>query len=90
MNYDESTVERLCSANNFCGMPMWLKYQNYLFSTVEEKPNIKVLLSTGYSMNGQAKEILARGCLGFMQKPFNLRDLSQKLRGILDLDRSLI
>jgi hypothetical protein len=37
MNYDESTVERLCSANNFCGMPMWLKYQNYLFSTVEEK-----------------------------------------------------
>jgi len=37
MNYDESTVERFCSANNFCGMPMWLKYQNYLFSTVEEK-----------------------------------------------------
>jgi hypothetical protein len=40
MNYDESTVERLCSANNFCGMPMWLKYQNYLFSTVEEKSNV--------------------------------------------------
>jgi len=37
MNYDESTVEWFCSANNFCGMPMWLKYQNYLFSTVEEK-----------------------------------------------------
>jgi len=37
MNYDESTVERFCSANNFCGMPMWLKYHNYLFSTVEEK-----------------------------------------------------
>jgi len=56
----------------------------------EINPNIKVLLSTGYSIDGQAKEILARGCLGFMQKPFNLRDLSQKLRGILDLDRSLI
>jgi len=41
MNYDESTVERFCSANNFCGMPMWLKYQNYLFSTVEEKFDIK-------------------------------------------------
>jgi len=37
MNYDESTVERFCSANNFCGMPMWLKYQNYLFPAVEEK-----------------------------------------------------
>jgi len=46
MNYDESTVERLCSANNFCGMPMWLKYQNYLFSTVEEKPKLKTLLET--------------------------------------------
>ena len=56
----------------------------------EINPNIKVLLSTGYSIDGQAKEILARGCLGFMQKPFSLRDLSQKLRGILDLDRSLI
>jgi len=42
------------------------------------------------AVEGQAKEILARGCLGFMQKPFNLRELSQKLRGILDLDRSLI
>ena len=57
--------------------------------TKEINPNIKVLLSTGYSIDGQAKEILARGCLGFMQKPFNLRDLSQNLRGILDLDRSL-
>ena len=56
----------------------------------EINPNIKVLLSSGYSIDGQAKEILARGCLGFMQKPFNLRDLSEKLRGILDLDRSLI
>jgi two-component system cell cycle sensor histidine kinase/response regulator CckA len=56
----------------------------------EINPNIKVLLSSGYSIDGQAKEILARGCFGFMQKPFNLRDLSQKLRGILDLDRSLI
>jgi len=56
----------------------------------EINPNIKVLLSTGYSIDGQAKEILACGCLGFMQKPFTLRDLSQKLRGILDLDRSLI
>ena len=55
----------------------------------EINPNIKVLLSTGYSIDGQAKEILARGCLGFMQKPFNLRDLSQNLRGILDPDRSL-
>jgi nitrogen-specific signal transduction histidine kinase/CheY-like chemotaxis protein len=46
--------------------------------------DVKVLLSSGYSMNGQAKEILARGCQGFIQKPFNLTDLSRKLREILD------
>ena len=49
----------------------------------EIDPNIKVLLSSGYSIDGQAKEILARGCTGFIQKPFNMKDLSQKLREIL-------
>ena len=48
---------------------------------------IKVLLSSGYSVNGQAKEILDRGCNGFIQKPFNMNDLSQKLRTILDRDQ---
>ena len=47
-------------------------------------PEVKVLLSSGYSLNGQATEILNRGCNGFIQKPFNLMDLSHKIRGILD------
>ncbi len=47
-------------------------------------PDIKVLLSSGYSINGKATEILDRGCTGFIQKPFNIKDLSQKLREILD------
>jgi PAS domain S-box-containing protein len=50
----------------------------------EVNPGIKVLLSSGYSINGQATEILERGCNGFIQKPFNMIDLSQKLREILD------
>jgi CheY-like chemotaxis protein len=49
----------------------------------EINPDIKVLLSSGYSINGQAKEILDRGCDGFIQKPFNLEQLSQKLREVL-------
>ena len=48
------------------------------------KPKIKVLLSSGYSINGQATEILNRGCNGFIQKPFNLQNLSQNLRSILE------
>ena len=50
----------------------------------EIKPDIKVLLSSGYSINGQAEEILDRGCDGFIQKPFNMRQFSQKIREILD------
>ncbi|HEA66550.1 MAG TPA: response regulator [Desulfobacterales bacterium] len=50
----------------------------------EINSDIKVLLSSGYSINGPAKEILPRGCNGFIQKPFSMKDLSQKLREILD------
>ena len=48
-------------------------------------PSVKVLLSSGYSINGQAQDILDRGCKGFMQKPFNIIELSKKLRQILDI-----
>ena len=47
-------------------------------------PNIKVLLSSGYTIDGQATEILERGCNGFIQKPFRMNDLSEKIRAILD------
>ena len=47
-------------------------------------PNIKALLSSGYSIKGKAEEILKRGCDGFIQKPYSLKDLSQNLREILD------
>ncbi|MEJ2169846.1 MAG: response regulator, partial [Desulfobacterales bacterium] len=47
-------------------------------------PDIKVLLSSGYSITGQALEILDQGCNGFIQKPFSVKDLSLKVREILD------
>lgn len=47
-------------------------------------PEIKVLLSSGYSIDGQATEILERGCDGFIQKPFNIERLSKKIREILE------
>ena len=46
-------------------------------------PKLKVLLSSGYSINGEATDILNRGCDGFIQKPFNMRALSEKLKEIL-------
>jgi PAS domain S-box-containing protein len=47
-------------------------------------PHVKVILSSGYSINGQATEIMQRGCNGFIQKPFNIQELSQKIREVLD------
>jgi signal transduction histidine kinase len=44
---------------------------------------IKILLSSGYSLDGQAAEILERGCSGFIQKPYLMKALSQKIRLIL-------
>jgi len=47
-------------------------------------PSINVLLSSGYSLNGQAQEILDRGCRGFIQKPYTLEKLSRNVREALD------
>ncbi len=46
-------------------------------------PEMKCLLLSGYSIDGEATEILQRGCDGFIQKPFKLRDLSKSIREIL-------
>lgn len=50
-------------------------------------PGVKTLLSSGYSIDGEASEIIQRGCNGFIQKPFKLYHLSQKIREIIDLKR---
>ena len=47
-------------------------------------PKARILLSSGYSEDGEAKAIMARGCDGFIQKPFDLILLSQRIREILD------
>ena len=55
------------------------------YDTMKEiNPDIKVLLSSGYSIDGQATLILRRGCDDFIQKPFNMKELSQRVREILD------
>lgn len=50
----------------------------------QTNPDLKILLSSGYAINGKAMEILERGCNGFIQKPYNMKQLSEKLREILD------
>ena len=46
-------------------------------------PDVRVLLSSGYSIDGQATEILKRGCEDFIQKPFSVKKLSEKISRFL-------
>jgi CheY-like chemotaxis protein len=46
-------------------------------------PEVKVLLSTGYSLEGQASDIVDKGCAGYIQKPFNIADLTRKIMEII-------
>jgi two-component system, cell cycle sensor histidine kinase and response regulator CckA len=55
-----------------------------LIKLMELDKNVRVLLSSGYSIDGEAKTILDLGCTGFIQKPFRIEELSQKIREVLD------
>jgi two-component system, cell cycle sensor histidine kinase and response regulator CckA len=46
-------------------------------------PQVKVLLSSGYEIDGRATQILTKGCKGFIQKPFQMKELSRKIRFVL-------
>jgi PAS domain S-box-containing protein len=47
-------------------------------------PDVKVLLISGYSPNRQVEELIDLGCKGFLQKPFDVFNLSQKISEILE------
>jgi CheY-like chemotaxis protein len=54
-------------------------YQNLL----KERPALKVLVCSGYSVDGPAQDILQAGAQGFIQKPFSLLELNRMLQDIL-------
>ncbi len=45
--------------------------------------DIKVILSSGYSIDGQAEQIMEKGCNAFIQKPFTIGELSAKIREVM-------
>ena len=49
-------------------------------------PKVKVLLSTGYSQNGEAQAILDSGVKGFIQKPYQPKALLSEVRSVIDVD----
>ena len=47
------------------------------------RPNMKVIVSSGYNLEGSAREILDAGAQGFIQKPYSINALSEKLNEVL-------
>jgi len=51
---------------------------------VELDPKVRVLLSSGYSRQGEAEALLEQGVAGFVQKPYAVATLSHAVRNVLD------
>lgn len=48
------------------------------------QPNVKVLLTSGYLGNHSEKGLSSIGFDGFIQKPFDFKQLSEKIKNILE------
>ena len=49
---------------------------------MKARPGMKVIVSSGYSIDGPAREILDAGADGFIKKPFSVKSLSEKLKEV--------
>lgn len=47
------------------------------------RPHMKVLVCSGFSLEGHAEKILSAGAQGFIQKPYTMAALSQKIQEVL-------
>ncbi len=51
---------------------------------MEARPNLKVIVCSGFAIDGPVREILDAGAEGFIRKPFLMATLSEKLNEVLD------
>jgi len=51
---------------------------------MEARPDLKVIVFSGYAIEGPARKILDAGAQDFIQKPFSLGTLSEKLKEVLE------
>lgn len=58
--------------------------QETFLRLMEIDPEVKVMLSSGYSENGQVNHILTDGAQGFLQKPYDMAMVLRKVREVLD------
>ena len=46
--------------------------------------DVKVILSSGYGLDGEVSKILKKGCFDFIQKPFKMDALSKKVKAAME------
>jgi len=46
--------------------------------------NVKVIIASGYAKDQQIRDMMEQGCRGFIQKPFSINELSQKILNVLN------
>ena len=51
---------------------------------METRPDLKVIVCSGYSIHGPAQKILDAGAEGFIQKPFSIAPFAEKLKEVLE------
>ena len=54
------------------------------FELKEINDDVKVLIASGYAKDQQIREMMEHGCSGFIQKPFGINALSQKIMNVLN------
>ncbi|MBW1776502.1 MAG: response regulator, partial [Deltaproteobacteria bacterium] len=50
-------------------------------------PAVKVLMASGYALNDQIRATLSAGAAGFIGKPYQLKEILQQVRSVLDQNR---
>jgi len=53
---------------------------------MEARPNLKVIVCSGFSIDGPAQEILDAGAQEFIIKPIDIGEISEKLKQLLESD----
>ncbi len=61
-----------------------MKGDEVYFQITKARPNLKVVICSGFSVDGPAQQILTAGAKGFIQKPYTLASLSTEIKKAMD------
>jgi len=50
------------------------------------RPDVKALLATGFTLNGEVQELMDQGVMGFIQKPFRIEEISKAVGTLMEMN----